>query len=325
MKSKNFQFEKNLKNASTKTSDYIDEWVQETVLVHFQQDTKENRCICNRKLKKGYYMRNTVNNNMILVGSSCVNKFNGKIETSGNKFNQNTFQRFKKGLYQHIINMHEYTKDVLKDYITHCERSDRNTYKELAELYRHHPCFKDLFQEFYRHLKEEKEKLLEEKRLKKIQDREENEKLLEEKRLEESYLRFKDKAFDSLVMGTLTELPDITLWKEIIKRVKTQNLADLLSKYKKQDTVDMCRALFEEQQKRLKKIQDREEKERACLSSLVAGTLTETTLLKKMRVDVVCSFIKQRREDICRLLRLYKEKNLEIYTYLFALTPDLLK
>ena len=58
MKSKDYQFQENLKKASTMTSEnYMEEWVQETAKVLFQQDAKENLCICSRVLPKvGYYI-----------------------------------------------------------------------------------------------------------------------------------------------------------------------------------------------------------------------------------------------------------------------------
>ena len=128
-------FQHNLKALSVKTGDsYLDEWIIEGF---DKSDSFEDRCICCRKIKHKYILRNIVNGYFVQVGTSCIKKLTdpaGNILQSTKKsINQCITDSFSKGVFVPIKDLHQYSIDVITQYLL--ENTPEKIY-EMYELYK---------------------------------------------------------------------------------------------------------------------------------------------------------------------------------------------
>jgi len=128
-------FQHNLKALSVKTGDsYLDEWIIEGF---DKSDSFEDRCICCRKIKHKYILRNILNGYFVQVGTSCIKKLTdpaGNILQSTKKsINQCITDSFSKGVFVPIKDLHQYSIDVITQYLL--ENTPEKIY-EMYELYK---------------------------------------------------------------------------------------------------------------------------------------------------------------------------------------------
>lgn len=144
--------------------------IHEWVIISLKQEHKSNteiRCVCSRSIKFFYYAINTENDNMIKVGTDCLKRFYSedvlKEKRKKITINNNIQECFNNGRFIKILDLCEYTKNIIIEYLTynHIEiiKNALIVYKDNEILF---PIINKIYEEKVKRL-EEKVKRLEEK------------------------------------------------------------------------------------------------------------------------------------------------------------------
>lgn len=134
----------NLKELSvSKEESYIKEWIIEAFIK--KEKPYEDRCICSRKIKNIYVLRNIHNGNFVQMGTSCILKLNDEYDSNNSKIYLNKkaidkkiIKCFQEGVFVPISNLHQYSIDVINEYLETIDAED------LYDFYEKYKCHSKL-------------------------------------------------------------------------------------------------------------------------------------------------------------------------------------
>jgi hypothetical protein len=189
-----YKFDENLKTLSAPGENYKSQWLVE-LYTYNTSASATDLCICQRKIKHCFFVRNSINGNLVKMGTTCVKD----ILVQDVRNDANTRQRmkkhiiymFEKGVYIEIHDLYDYVIKVIIDYmssITNIEELNR-----FIIIYRANPIILPLLQNIYNTKYEEivrKQQIEEERRQREIErqqqiEEERRQREMERNRIEE--------------------------------------------------------------------------------------------------------------------------------------------
>lgn len=162
-----YKYDDNLKALSAPGENYKSQWLVE-LYTHNTSASATDLCICQRKIKHCFIVRNEINGNMVKMGTTCVKD----ILVQDVKNDANTRKRmknhiiymFEKGVYIEIHDLHDYVIKVIIDYMSTITKIEE--FNRLLITYRANPIILPLLQKLYdtKHLEIERQQKIDEER-----------------------------------------------------------------------------------------------------------------------------------------------------------------
>jgi len=242
----------NLIKLSDNNKNYLSEWLVECKTKVANSDI-ERRCICCNQLLRINWekniIRNKINGNHAIMGSTCIKKFNEtnyiKIRNDIKQIRENIITLFHEGIFNKILNLEDYVINVLFDYLRSENKNINIDYlKKMINKYANNEIIFDelckilelKIEEKNRQEKEKEERIKqkeeEEERIKQkqiIQQKEEEERIKQkEKKYEEYEKQIKQKEEEEeeerIKQEEYEKQKQIIQQKEYEEKIKQQNL-----------------------------------------------------------------------------------------------------
>lgn len=145
-----YKFDDNLKDLSVPGENYKSQWLVE-FYTHNTSASATDVCICQRQIKYCFFVRNSMNGNMVKMGSKCVKSILSQdVSDNANtreKMKKHIIYMFDRGLYIEINDLHEYVICVIIDYISNI--TSISELKQLLLRYNNNPIILPLIQNIY--------------------------------------------------------------------------------------------------------------------------------------------------------------------------------